>query len=72
MRLVLALGGKREIDKSQEKAIKEFFSRVNDALAQAFLNPLYRPHEPIRSKAFEEKVRSAMRDHLRGITDRKR
>lgn len=61
------LGQKKEIEKTLEKYIKEFFTKVNEALALALLNPLYHPREYIRSPIFEEKVKIAAKECLRTI-----
>jgi hypothetical protein len=39
----LALAPRKEFDKAFEKSIREFFVKVNEGLALALLNPLYKP-----------------------------
>ena len=52
IKFILMLGQKKEIDKALERYIKEFFVKVNEALALSLLNPLYRPHQYINSPIF--------------------
>ena len=72
LRFLLVLGQKKEIDKSLEKNIKEFFSRTNEALAQAFLNPLYKPKDYLKSPIFDEKVKTAVKECLRQVFDKRK
>lgn len=66
------LGQKKEIDKGLERYIKDFFTKVNEALATSLLNPLYHPRQYLRSPSFEEKVKSAAKEYLRTILTDKR
>lgn len=67
------LGQKKEIDKGLERYIKDFFTKVNEALAISLLNPLYHPRQYLRSPTFEEKVKSAAKENLRTVlTDKKK
>jgi hypothetical protein len=66
------LGAKKEIDKSLEKYIKDFFTRANEALALAFLNPMYKPKEYIKSPIFEEKIKVAVKECLRQVFDKRK
>lgn len=40
--LVLNLQNKKEIDKKTDTQIREFFTKANEYLASAMLNPLYK------------------------------
>ena len=51
--LVLNLQNKKEIDKKTDTQIREFFTKANQYIASAMLNPLYKIKEPIRSKVFD-------------------
>ena len=51
--MILVLGQRKDIDKTVEKNIKQFFTKVNEAMALAFLNPLYRPKDCIKSNTFD-------------------
>lgn len=51
--LVLNLQSKKEIDKKTDSQIRDFFTRANEYLASAMLNPLYKTKEPIKSKVFD-------------------
>lgn len=66
------LGHKKDIDKAMEKNIREFFGKVNEGVALTFLNPLYRSKTYIKSGLFEEKVRAAVKDFLKGLFEIKK